>query len=181
MQFTIKKLQDDVTKSIKNIKRAISQQGRRKLLTIAGSSFLKMTQDNFGSSGQYRDATWSKLSPAYAKKVGSTTATLLRSKTLKDSIKMSTPKGNYVEIYSDNAYVAAHMLGSPKQNIPKRNMFPVQFLSPSYIKLLEPASRELGSVISRQLVLASAGALPLLSSNDFIQVPAYGSVFSSPQ
>lgn len=88
---------------------------------------------NFGPSGPYRPwSGWHELSPAYAKKVKRTYATLFVSGALKGNILIEL-EGNSFKVVSDNSrvpYATAHQEGNPKGNrghpgLPAREYFPM--------------------------------------------------------
>lgn len=180
MQINIKKIQDSITPQINNIIRAIGSQGRKRILLVAGQKFQEMTKQNFGNSGKYRDSQWPPLSAKYAKKVGRKNATLKKSGDLYNSILLGQPRSNYIEIFTKSPYAAAHTFGSKRTNLPKRNFWPVQFLTPTYSRLLFNAEKDLVTTISRQMTILSSGALPLQSSNIERSQPQYGNIFSAP-
>lgn len=89
---------------------------------------------NFGPSGPYRPwSGWHPLSPAYAKKVGRTYATLEVSGRLKSSVFMQlNERGNFTVSADDSdvPYATAHQYGNPKGNrghpgLPAREYFPM--------------------------------------------------------
>ena len=182
MVINIVKTQDSVTPALQGIMRALGLQGCRRLLIGAGNEFLRQIKSNFGQSGgKYKETSWPPLSKAYAKKVGSSTATLKRSGALQNSIQMNQPRKSYVEIYTKSPYAAAHLFGSKKQGIPKRNFMPIQFYQPTYSRLLMSAEKDLVIEISKRMNILSGGALPRLSSAINRSLPSYGNPFSGPQ
>lgn len=179
MQLNIIKVQDTVTSQLQGIIRAISHQGRKVLLNRMAQEFVRQTKSNFGSSGQYRDGKWPRLSKDYAKKVGSSTPTLKRSGELYNSIRIGNSKENSITITTKNPYAAAHTFGYPPRNLPKRNFWPVQFQSPNYIRLLFNSEKDMNIVISKQLNILSSGALPVQTSTMTRMSPQYGNVFTA--
>lgn len=88
---------------------------------------------NFGPSGPYRPwSGWHDLSPAYAKKVKRTYATLFVSGALKGNVLIELEGKNF-KVVSDNSrvpYATAHQEGNPKGNrghpgLPAREYFPM--------------------------------------------------------
>ena len=181
MQLNIRKVQDSVTPSLQGIMRSINSNGRRNVLLSAGREFLRITKNNFGAAGKYRDKQWPQLSPAYAKKVGHSNATLVGTGKLRDSIRMNAPRSNYVEIYTTNKYAAAIAFGNKKRNLPGRQWAPMQFSTPNYSRLVWSAERDLVFEIGKRLNILSNGALPRLSSMIQRSPFAYGNPFTGPQ
>ena len=160
--MTIKKIKDEVTPSIRNIIKAISQSGRTQVLQSAGREFLRETKANFGKSGAYRDKPWAKLSPAYSQKVHRNYATEQVSGKLKASIQLGQSRGNYIEIYTRNVYAAAQAFGYKPRHLPARNFFPIENVGgPTYNRLVFKSQRDLYKVISSRLTILSSGALPI--------------------
>jgi phage gpG-like protein len=178
--ITITKIYDTVTPALHNIVWAFGDQGRRLLLISTARKFIEETKSNFGKTGKYRDKEWPALSAAYAKKVGRRTATLKKTGALMSSIKMNSPRKNFVEIYTNIPYAAANVFGSKKQNIPARNFWPVQFTQPSYSRLLFNAEKDMIVEIGKRLNVLSSGVLPRLSSNIVRSQLQYGNPFTSP-
>ena len=97
-------------------------------------TFQECVLANFGASGPYRPwSGWHPLSPAYAKKVGRTYATLEVTGRLKSSVFISlNERGNFT-VSADNSdvpYATAHQYGNPKGNrghpgLPAREYFPM--------------------------------------------------------
>lgn len=166
MQVRIKKVRDTVTPQLRNIISALGVQKRREVLLLAGKEFINETMTNFGgNSGFYKDGVWPNLSKNYSKRIGSSKPTLDRSGKLKNSITLSSPFLNYIVISTKNPYAAAHMLGSTKRNIPKRNFFPVQFQAgnPRSSKLVWNSHLRITFEIGRRFHQLSNGALPMPS------------------
>jgi phage gpG-like protein len=182
MQINITKTQDSVTPALQGILRAFGNQGRRRLLIGAGNELVRQIKSNFGQpSGKYKEQNWPPLSKAYAKRVGRSHATLKVSGALQNSIKMNAPRSSYIEIYTKSPYAAAHLFGSKKQHIPKRNWMPVQFYQPTYSRLLMNTEKDLVVEIGKRMNILSKGALPLLSPSINRSLPQYGNPFSGPQ
>ncbi len=182
MIINVRKVQDSVTPSITGILRAISRQGIRRLLVATGQEFLRQTRASFGGNNtKYLAEKWPPLSPAYAKRVGRTKATLKVSGNLYNSIKLNSPRSNFIEVYTTNKYAAAHMLGYPPRNLPRRNYFPIQFYTPTYSRLTWNSERDLVVEISKRMTILSGGHLPRLSSAIIRSLPTYGNPFTAPQ
>jgi phage gpG-like protein len=182
LSINIRKTQDSVTSQLQGILRAIGLQGRKRLLIGAGNEFISQIKSNFGQpGGKYKETTWPPLSKAYAKRVGSSTPTLKRTGALQNSFQMNSPRANYIEVFTKNKYAAAHLFGSKKQGIPKRNFMPIQFYQPTYSRLLMSAEKDLVIEISKRMNILSGGALPRLSSAINRSLPSYGNPFSGPQ
>jgi len=165
INFSITKTRDSVTPSLKNIIKALDEPGRRKLLTQTGEKFIEITKQNFGNSGRYRGNVWPRLSDKYSKRVGRKNATLYRSGDLYNSIKLSSPRGNFIIAYTKSPYAAAQAFGSKRTNLPARNYWPMENVTPTYSRLIFGAERELVLTIGRNLTILSNGQLPSLSSN----------------
>lgn len=89
--------------------------------------FLKCVLDNFGATGRFRPwSGWPPLSPAYAKKVGRSYATLEVSGRLKESVLIELSGRNFA-VTADDArvpYATVHQFGGGN-NIPQREYFPM--------------------------------------------------------
>lgn len=86
---------------------------------------------NFGSTGFDRPWGWKELSPAYAKRVGRTFATLYVTGALQDSVGVDvTETGGVVSMGAGNRgdvpYALAHHYGHPQKNLPARRVFPMR-------------------------------------------------------
>lgn len=90
-------------------------------------TFLNCVLDNFGATGRFRPwSGWPPLSPAYAKKVGRTYATLEVSGRLKESVLIELEGRNFA-VTADDArvpYSTVHQFGGGN-NIPQREYFPI--------------------------------------------------------
>lgn len=82
---------------------------------------------NFGATGLFRPwSGWAPLSPAYAKKVGRTYATLEVSGRLKQNVLIES-RGEHVEVTSSDErvpYATVHQFGGGN-SIPAREYFPI--------------------------------------------------------
>lgn len=89
--------------------------------------FRQCVYDNFGSSGAFRPHQWAMLSPAYARKVKRTYATLFVTGRLKSSIKAGATleRGRVSISNADAPYALAHQFGYPEGNLPDRPYFPI--------------------------------------------------------
>lgn len=84
--------------------------------------------DNFGSVGIDRPWPWAPLSPAYAKKVGRSYATLEVTGAMKQAVTVGNddPEMSTVSLSdSDVPYSTSHHFGAAKSNLPARRVFPV--------------------------------------------------------
>lgn len=81
--------------------------------------------ENFGASGVDRPWAWAPLSPAYAKKVGRSYATLVVTGALRNSVKKTEGQDCAVVSMSDSdvPYATRHHRGSG--NLPARRVFPL--------------------------------------------------------
>jgi len=158
INIRLKVTHNSLSGQIEGMIRALGSTGRRKIFVDAGRQFLKMTQSNFGTTGPYRGNKWKSYSKSYAKKVGSSVATLLRTGKLRDSIQMKNPRGNYVEVSTDNPYARAQLLGYPPRNLPSRIYFPMERLSSTYWRPVFATERQLVFTISKTLNILSGGA-----------------------
>lgn len=154
----IRKHGDTLTNQLHNLIRALGPIGRQRMLSDAGREFIRITKENFGDEGKYRGNKWKPLSKRYAKKVGSSVATLLRSGALRDSIKVGSPRGNWIEVSTSNPYARAQFLGNPKQNLPSRLYFPTERISTNYWRPVYAAEKELVHAIGKSLYIISGGA-----------------------
>lgn len=172
---------DQVTPSINNLISAISRHGRKQILRYGGRELLRQTKANFGATGPYREKAWPPLSKNYAKKVGSSVPTELRSGELKNSIMLSAPRDNIIELYTTNPYAAAQAFGYKPRNLPARNYFPIQNMGkPTYSRLVYSAEKDLFKAITSQLTALSKGAFPLQSTPTNRMTPEYGNPFTGP-
>lgn len=177
--LSIKVIQDTVTPAINSIMSAIDGIGRNKALSKVAETFKIETQSNFGSSGTFKANQWPPLSVKYAKKVGSSEATLNRSGKLKNSIMVGNINKDSISVYTTNPYAAAQMFGYKKKNLPARNFWPAEFTSPNYSKLIYKSQVELTRVIETSFNVSSNGNLPIETSGFQPMTPAYGNLFSN--
>lgn len=92
-------------------------------------AFESIVLGNFGEVGIDRPISWAPLSPAYAKKVGRTFATLEVSGALKAAVTVDNSNLDYSRVFitKDNVvYALAHQYGNPKGNLPARPYFPIE-------------------------------------------------------
>lgn len=91
-------------------------------------AFQEMVFANFGPTGSYRPNEWPPLSPAYAKKVGRTYATLYVSGRLMNGVLLdasNSPDSMRVVAEDSNVpYATVHQYGGGN-NIPRRGYFPM--------------------------------------------------------
>lgn len=170
---TITKIRDEVTPSIESIIRSLGSSGRNQVLRAGGREFLREVKANFiAGGGPYRGNAWP------AKKDGSP-ASLKKTGELMNSIKLGSPRNNFIDIYTRNPYAAAQAFGNKARNLPARNFFPDRKVgSPNYGKQVWSSQRDLYTVITRQLTLQSAGSLPRQSTAIPRAQITYGNPFS---
>lgn len=159
--ISIIKVRDEVGSSIRSILNAIGQNGRKRVLNELGHEVQRITRLNFGSSGLYRGKQWARLSPAYAKQVGHSTPTDIKSGALYKSILVGTVKRNYIDVYTRNPYAASISFGDKKRNLPPRMFWPFEIYgTPLRQRLTLAADRQLYRFISRRFNVYSQGQLP---------------------
>ena len=157
--FKIKRTSDSVTPQIERIKTALGTSGRRKVLMSVADRFREMARSTFGvNKTTYRGNTWAKYSPAYAKKVGTSSPSLFRSGKLKASIRVTPPRGNSVGVFADVKYAAAQFLGS-KRGLPARRYFPMEGHGTMW-RLTARADKDLTIQALSDFYKLSGGALP---------------------
>jgi len=179
MQLNIIQKHNGVSPSIKNIIRALSIQGRKNVLLYAGKKFLEITKRNFGTYGEFREKTWKPLSKNYAKRIGNSTPTLLRTGELMNSIKIGSTRTNSIEIFTRDKRAGALAFGYKPNNIPPRNFWPIQNMgSPSYNRLMFNAEKEMFITISKRFNVLSSGVLPYQSTLTKRMLPSYGNPFT---
>lgn len=91
-------------------------------------AFYEVVMGNFGTLGFDRPWDWSPLSPAYARKVGRSYATLFVTGALKDSVKHESVNPDAASVWmskSDVPYALAHHYGNLEKNLPARRVFPL--------------------------------------------------------
>lgn len=103
---------------------------------------------NFGSAGFDRPWAWPPLSPAYAKRVGRTFATLYVTGALKDTVQkdISNPEVYMVSMGNTATvpYALAHHYGVAENNLPARRVFPMFYddsMTDKTADLVEKAAR----------------------------------------
>lgn len=179
LNCSVKQISNTISPSIRNIINALSSHGKSSVLNAAGQKFKQMTLSNFGGNGQYKESNWPPLSRVYAKKVGRSNATLEKTRALYESIKVSAPKGNTIQIYSKNPYASVHAFGSTKLNIPKRNYWPTRNYSNTLASMLNKSETEMINTISKQFNILSSGQLPIITNINTKTNIIYGNVFAS--
>jgi phage gpG-like protein len=178
MQISINLVRNSVSPQISSIIKTFNRSGMNRILRFAGEEFIRQTKSGFRSpGGKYKAKPWPALSPAYAKRIGSKQATLHRTGALYNSIKMNSPKGTYVEIYTKSPYGAAHQFGVRSRHLPARPFFPVESKTPSYSRLVFNSERDLLQVISKSMTSMSKNALPRLSAGITRSQYSYGNPF----
>ena len=88
------------------------------------SRYAEVVRGNFGREGVDRPAVWPPLSPAYARKVNRTYATLYVSGALFDAVKVDAAAGRVSASNADVPYATVHQTGGGN-NIPPRPYFPI--------------------------------------------------------
>jgi phage gpG-like protein len=91
------------------------------------AAYVDVIAGNLGDSGVDRPFAWPPLSPAYAKKVGRSHATLYVTGELARAVKTDNSLGNHstVSVSDDDCpYAVAHQYGYPPRNLPARPYFP---------------------------------------------------------
>lgn len=101
----------------------LSQGGKDRILRALGAKLKYLTVQNFGATGTDRPSEWAPLSPHYAKRVKRPIATLELSGALLRSLRVSSPEGNSISVYTDSPYAEAHQKGN--RNLLARPFFPV--------------------------------------------------------
>lgn len=102
------------------------EQARPAVNAAMGQRFYDLVQGNFGVAGVDRPMYWAPLSPAYARKVGRTYATLDLTGNLRSAIMIGGSEGESVTVSvsdSDVPYATVHQMGGVR--MPKRPYFPV--------------------------------------------------------
>jgi len=179
MNLVVKIISNSVSPSIRGILNAIGLSGKRQVLMSAGRELYRQTMQNFGVDSEYKDKKWPALSPKYAKRVGHSNSTLTKSGELKNSIRLSTPVGDMIKIYTNNPYAAAQFFGSKKTNLPARNAFPINnTTNPSNIRLTTNSDRDMFKVITHRLTQVSNNSLPINTAWKRMSVE-YGNPFAS--
>jgi phage gpG-like protein len=179
--ITVIKTNDSITPAIHNIMRAIGLAGRRLLLNTVANEIIRQTKSNFGGgSNTYKDADkrWAPYSRRYAKVKGKSQPDLVVSGELKNSIQKSSPRSNWIEVFTKNKYAAYQTLGTRK--MPARSFWPAQLYSPSYTRLTRNSERDVVIEISKRITVLSGGALPRLGIQMTRMRPQYGNILSGP-
>ncbi len=92
------------------------------------AAFYEIVMGNFGTIGTDRPWDWSPLSPAYARKVGRSYATLHVTGALQASVKQDATSPDAASVSMSDAdvpYATAHHYGVPGRNLPARRVFPL--------------------------------------------------------
>jgi len=162
LSLRITLLEDTLSKELKGIMKAFGTEGRDKTLSAVGSRFLEMGQSTFGAGRSWwRGNKWEPYSKGYAKYVGSSTPTLLRTGRLRNSLKMSPPRGGTVTIYSNLKYAGEQFIGNKKTGRPGRYYFPVESKGAALWRLNYKAEKVLVELMGRTFMKLSRGALSL--------------------
>jgi phage gpG-like protein len=91
------------------------------------AAYVDVVAGNLGNTGVDRPFAWAPLSPAYAKKMGRTHATLYVTGDLARAVKVdnSLAQHSTVSVSDDDVpYATAHQYGYPPHNLPARPYFP---------------------------------------------------------
>ena len=91
------------------------------------AAYVDVVAGNLGATGVDRPFAWAPLSPAYARKMGRTYATLYVTGALAQAVKVdnSLAQHSTVSVSDDDcAYACAHQYGYPPHNLPARPYFP---------------------------------------------------------
>ncbi len=91
-------------------------------------AFEETVLNNFGPVGEDRPFDWPPLSPAYAKKVGRTYATLYVTGAMKQAVKIESAMESADVVLSDSdcAYATPHhKLSAAPPGLPTRRVFPI--------------------------------------------------------
>ena len=181
MDLNIRKLNDSVTPQIDSILRSIGMSGKRRLLLATAQEFQRETKANFGGGNDtYKDKRWPSYSRAYTKKKGKSQPDLKVTGALMNSIKIGSPRSNWIEVYTKHPYAAAQGFGYRPRNLPARQFFPVQMVGSSYSRPTYNSQRDMTIVISKMMTLLSGGVLPRQSPAVMRMMPSYGSPFTGP-
>ena len=182
MNLKVTKISDQATPALHSIRKALGEQDRKLILTELATKFQSQTKSNFGLTGKYRSDIWNPLSNKYAKKVGSSIPTLLRSGALERSIQVGQYQYGFISVYCDSIYGAAHTFGSATTNLPSRNFWPVQFMgSPYFARLIPTAEKEMQTLIIKRLSTLSEGYIPSTIGAMDRYKPEYSNPFTPPQ
>lgn len=114
-----------------SLKRALVKKieaSRRPVNKAMVEQFRQCTYDNLGSSGAFRPHQWADLSPAYARKVKRTYATLNVTGLLRSAIKTDADdnRGRLSIKKADCEYALAHQFGNPARALPDRPYVPIR-------------------------------------------------------
>ena len=126
MNLTIRIVRNDLDKFSKGIGGAIRQG-----LLAGGREFYDITRNNLGVSGVDRPHPWAPLSESYKRELRKKSLgtplvpTLLRTGTLRASIRIGDLTNNSISIWTDCPYAAEHQFGAPWKRLPARPYFPV--------------------------------------------------------
>lgn len=151
----VRKLNDSVTPSIRRLSYAFGANGRRQVLSQVGNEMVSMGKSTFGLNSTYRGNTWSRYSPAYARRVGSSIPTLYRTGKLKNSIKRDNPQVNTITVSANTPYAAAQFYGS-SNGIPSRRFMPLTGVG-NTMRLTLRADREITMLIGREFMRMVGG------------------------
>jgi phage gpG-like protein len=125
--FELEISEDELRQMAGNVERQLWMVKSDAQLAMA-EAFERVTLANFGATGIDRPMSWQPLSPAYARKVGRTYATLEVSGTLKAAIKVDNSDLDHSKVSVSNAdvpYATAHHFGNERGNLPQRPYFPI--------------------------------------------------------
>lgn len=151
-----------ITPQIKGMNRAIGTAGRKQLLLAMARKFQSMAWASFGASGRYRGNVWKPYSKSYAKKVGTSKPSLMRTGGLRGSIRIYPPRGNSVVVYTGHKFAPVHFFGGGN-NIPSRKFFPMEGSGKALWRLTYIAETEMLTEINNRFRTLSGGAFPQIT------------------
>jgi hypothetical protein len=129
------------------------EQARPVVNAAMGQRFYELVQGNIGVAGVDRPMSWAPLSPAYARKVGRTIATLNLTGDLRSAIMVGGAEGESVTVSvsdSDVPYATIHQTGGVR--MPKRPYFPIddngKILPYTASEVVAAASKALGEELN---------------------------------
>ena len=138
---------------LENFLMSAIEEARPAVNAAMGQRFYELVQGNIGVAGVDRPMAWAPLSPAYARKVGRTIATLHLTGDLRSAIMVGGAEGESIEVSvsdSDVPYATVHQTGGAR--MPKRPYFPIddsgKILPYTASEVVAAASKALGEELS---------------------------------
>jgi hypothetical protein len=139
----------------------VAQELQRKIELVRSDVQLAMAEafedtvlNNFGPVGEDRPFDWPPLSPAYAKKVGRTFATLYVTGSMKQAVKIDSQmeSADVVLADADCAYATPHhALRVASPGLPTRRVFPIDEANEvtpyTFRKVVDAAADALGRML----------------------------------